>query len=313
MRKITTVLSIMAGVLSLTLAVDSFDRSWATDCFEVFRGPGSFTVDSDVGPCPGAGISAIEVRGPATLNVAGHTISCDGTSIGSSGIQVFGDKVTVHGGNGTVMNCDAGVDATGDHQTISKINAVNNFFGFVITGRKVMVTRSHASGNGGAGFLVSGDSHTLTRNTAADNSLGFQIDGTDILLKKNTADNNLGTGFEILDDSNRLIRNSATGNDSFGFDIGGSDNRLKWNHAIGNQVTGFLIESDSDFNTLKHNAANNNLGAGIGINASSAFNVVTHNKATGNIFIDLIDGSFDCTSNTWKKNKFVTSDPACIR
>src|SRR6266481_5899398 len=89
---IRVILSIVAGIFSLSLALDS----WASSCGDSFHGPGHFTLNSDVGPCSGPNF-AIEVHGPATLDMAGHIVSCDGNP-SSIGIFILGDNVTVKGG-----------------------------------------------------------------------------------------------------------------------------------------------------------------------------------------------------------------------
>ncbi len=322
----------IAWIFSLLLVVDSFNRAWAASCGDTFNGPGTITLDSDVGPC--SGFFGIEVRG-GTLNMAGHTVSCDGHQ-GSIGVEVEGSATKVSGG--TVMNCDIGIDWDTDGGTLTKNHAIRNQVGFVVGGDKVKTTKNTATGNE-TGFVISGNSDTVKGNVAKNNGgIGFQIttksDGGS-LFEKNTADEN-DTGFDLKGGSNTLTNNTATDNFD-GFDVEGGSNTLTNNTATGGFLTGIFVDGDrnkltsntskgnldgiginGEFNTLEQNTANSNEADGIFINSPFAGNLVSGNKATGNAFgrsdkFDLDDFNDECTSNEWKKNKFHTKNPSCIR
>lgn len=305
-RSLKAVLLIAAGMLSLSLAVDSFNWARATDsCGEFLKGPGTFTLDSDLGPCSSFGI---EVTGPATLNMNGHTVSCANNS-SSVGIAVS-DEVTVRGG--TVMNCAEGFHSVGNGASFVENMAIGNATGFNMLVTKGKLTRNQAIGNDLDGFDILGDSNTLEGNGADNNGgTGFDIVGNDNKLTgKNTADKDGVDGFRIQGNSNTLTKNTATNHKSNGFEIEGIHNKLTSNTSTGNDTNGVLIEND--FNILKQNTSNENDAGGIVILGSVDGNLVTRNKAKNNLVSDLFDENGECTSNQWKKNKFGTKTPTCI-
>jgi hypothetical protein len=51
---------------------------------------------------------------------------------------------------------------------------------------------------------------------------------------------------------------------------------------------------------------------GIQVNDGVDDSTISKNYSVGSEQYDLVDGNGDCDSNTWLKNKFNTSDPACI-
>jgi parallel beta helix pectate lyase-like protein len=311
-RRAVGVVSTTAGILGLILAVVPFNCAWASDfCGESFHGPGTFTLDSDVGPCSGPN-PAIEVAGDgATLNMAGHTVTCDGNSL-SIGVLVLGNNQRVSGG--TATNCGSGFASLADGNHFTNNIATENIAGFVIEGSKSKLKRNQATANNLSGFNISGDSNTLTGNTAANNGgIGFQVGGFTHVLMKNTANQNGADGFDITGDSHILTSNTATNNSTNGLHIEGDHNQLTLNTATGNKGSGIFVPGDS--NTLKFNNASGNILDGIGIFDGHVGNHVLQNKAKGNgvSFFDLEDGNEECTSNKWKRNRFVTKDPVCIR
>jgi parallel beta-helix repeat protein len=293
----------VAWIFSVLLVVDSFNRAWAANCGDSFNGPGTVTLDSDVGPCSGTGIV---VKG-ATLNMAGHTVSCDG-SPASIGVSAEGTTVQVSGG--TVTNCNIGFDWDTDGGSLTKNKAMGNQVGFLLDGDNVNATKNTATGNQ-TGFLIKRNSHTVKGNVAkGNNAIGFQIEGDGSMFEKNTADGNQGEGFDVKGASNTLAKNTATGNHhQIGFFVDGDRNKLTSNTATSN-LSGIGI--NGEFNTLEQNTADTNGVEGIFINAPFAGNLVSANKATKNDISDLFDANDECTSNKWKHNKFRTKNPSCI-
>ena len=71
--------------------------------------------------------------------------------------------------------------------------------------------------------------------------------------------------------------------------------------------TGFFVGGNN--NQLRRNRAMHN---GNGIVVTGTGNDLRRNTAVENS-LDLRDENGDCAHNTWRRNIFETSDPACIR
>jgi parallel beta-helix repeat protein len=100
-----------------------------------------------------------------------------------------------------------------------------------------------------------------------------------------------------------------------GFDFRGSGSANKCS-AIGSSADGFQIQAGVSDVTIERCVAVNNAGNGIWIEATNTDNIIKANIAFSNgdgvAKFDLSDGNLDCESNTWKENKFKTSNIPCI-
>src|SRR5262245_18220927 len=96
-------------------------------CGAVLGPGGTFVLDSVVGPCGGPGPALTLIS--ATLDLAGHTVSCSAPS--NYGIDVEGKKSKVR--NGTVSGCANGVVLLdqGSHE-VRGVTASGNSTGFTI-------------------------------------------------------------------------------------------------------------------------------------------------------------------------------------
>jgi len=281
-------------------------------CGDVLGPGGTFTLDSDVGPC--ATDPALTVDS-AELNLNGFTVSCDTTA--TDGIEVIGDHAVVR--NGTVTGCHDGVDVegTGNHRITSVLSIgngddgfdvesdnnkvqsceaiVNDQDGFDIEGTNNRVTSSEAIVNGEEGFLDNAGNNTFISNGAfANGSDGFDLDP------------DFGGGGSTLND------NVAEFNGENGFSVEAPNNVLLENKARFNVEDGFKLDEDgADNNLLRANRAEDNGDDGVHIDDGSEDNRIFKTKASGNGDFDLKDDNVDCDANNWQNNTG-TRNQACI-
>jgi parallel beta-helix repeat protein len=279
------------GLFGLALVGGLFNPAHASPiaCGAVLGPGGTFTLDSDVGPCPGPG-AAITVDS-AALNMAGFTVSC---SSAVAGIAVTGTGAVV--GHGTVTNCPAG---------------------FLVTSSNSLLILTHASNNNGHGYDIGGDNNKLLRNNGRSNSgSAFSVTGLKNVLIANHATSNGDKGFDVLGSGNTLIKNFASENDDEGFHTAQGNNTLAENTAESNGNNGFDIESNN--NRLLKNTAIGNGSSGIVVSEGFTSNVIRQNTTEGNNArdigsSDLRDENGECASNRWRRNTFSTKDPDCIQ
>jgi parallel beta-helix repeat protein len=278
----------MLGLMTLALGLFGISEVEAVSCGDTLGPGGSFTLTADLGPC--GTFNALVVHGPTTVNLAGHTVSCN--SGGSNGIEIIGSGAVVK--NGRVTGCqNRGVDVqgSGGHQ-VRDVLADHNGFAFVIgSGRNALVNNGAVS-NDGDGFIVQfgSNSNALTGNTAVNNfDSGFDLGGNSNSLSGNTAAHNAGNGFQLIGSShNALHSNSAADNGGAGFALfSANSNSLGTNQAFANGSDGILIQDGS-------------------------LNAVSGNVALGNPSYDLADSSGFCEGNSWSSNVFGTRNQACI-
>src|SRR6266545_1761390 len=179
-------MGVLAFVWSLGLSLPQA-QAFHIGCGAILGPGGTFVLDSDVGPCGGPGPALTLIS--ATLDLAGHTVSCSTTSI--YGIEVEGKKSRVR--NGTVSGCGNGV--------------------VLFDQGSYEVREVTASGNT-AGFNVGSSGNKLTDNAASSNEEGFSFVGhTNDAWVGNTASGNGGFGFSFGDGAmNSLDENRASGN-----------------------------------------------------------------------------------------------------
>src|SRR5882672_6503063 len=110
-------MGVLAFVWSLGLSLLQAQAS-PIGCGAILGPGGTFVLDSDVGPCDGPGPALTLIS--ATLDLAGHTVSCSTTSI--YGIDIEGANSQVH--NGTVTGCSNGVVLLGQgHHRVRAVTA----------------------------------------------------------------------------------------------------------------------------------------------------------------------------------------------
>jgi parallel beta-helix repeat protein len=218
--------------------------------------------------------AAFTVRDGAILDLNGYSVTCGlGTTTGCIVLTGAGAQLW----NGTV---DGGTHdsivlaGTGEH-------TVRNVTSTFPVDRNILVLSDNnrlinvtAESGFHAAFAIRGNNNVLENNTA----ICFALFGS-----------NIGC-IEVWGDGNRLIENFATSTVDTSF------------------ASGFLIEGNN--NLLRGNQAIDNEGRGIVVTGIG--NVLRANTALNNA-LDLQDTNGDCANNTWRRNTFETSDPACIR
>jgi parallel beta-helix repeat protein len=242
-------------------------------CGAVLGPGGTFTLDSNVGPCSDDRVITVD---SGTLNLNGFTVS--GTAVGLTGqhcVELIGTGATLRG-PGTVQGCERGVVVLGNGQHVVRD----------------VISESHTNN----GFLLQSNDNQLTHNTSRSNTfVGFSVgEDSSNVLKENTATSNGVLGFQIVGASNRLVNNTATDNGDTGFLIF-SDGNLS-----------------SDSNRLQDNFAANHDMYGIAVQAGATNNQLRGNVGESNSVHDLVDDNPNCDQNRWRGNTG-TRNQNCIR
>lgn len=284
--------------------------------------------------CDGVG-EAIQVVGPAVLDLNGFTVRCEEQNgdgrIPFVGIRIDGAGATVR--NGGIAGCGAGIEVTGNgRHAISLIVLRSNtevgmlvrsdgnrivdigaFFnggtGYNVLGSKNLLLGNAATGNGQVGFRVGGG-NTLRRNIATNHEAqGFLVGGERVQVLENRAIQN-DTGFTLLGGRHRLVENEAENNGT-GFDLDGitQRNRLVRNVASRNDFNGVIVFGNS--NKLVETIAEHNGQVGI-LLFETERNVVTRSETRGNGVFDLSTSGSGCGTNRWRRNEFESANLECI-
>jgi parallel beta-helix repeat protein len=260
---------------------------------------------------------AIEITGPAKLNLNGNTLSGDG-KIGC--IIITGEGARVR--NGTLENCKNGIlIEESHHNMIINVEASNNDKrGFIIVkGHDNILFDCIAKDNDKQGFLIEGgNGNKMVKCLAEDNSKeGFSVEeGTGNKMVKCKAKNNDEKGFSIKDngDDNQLFWCVAENNGEQGFIIEeGAGNKIYYSEAYANCRDGIEIDGGSE-NKIINNLVEDNGNeeacegdfspwsyAGIDVLSGSKDNKIKYNHACGNIGCNDVD----CTPrerNYWDEN-----------
>jgi parallel beta-helix repeat protein len=310
----------LMGVVWLGLLVSSPATS-GVECGDTVTGA-AVRIDDHIGPC--AENPALTIQGPANVNFNGFTLEC--ASAGTTGIVITGQNAKVQ--NGTVLNCEDGIEITGDgqHQVLKMrvtSDQVAGDRGFRVRSDDNHLVQNMAEGFNGEGFRVEGEGNRLVNNQAVNNSgHGFRLRGNgEHELVNNLAEGNGEEGVRIDSDGNRLVNNVAINNGDEGFRArDGAGNTLINNRAEGNGATdgeaGFRVQSDE--NLLRNNTAVSNVGDGILLyvdqeeDESAENNEIAHNTADDNGGTDLVDQNPDCDNNVWFKNRYGTRNQDCV-
>jgi parallel beta-helix repeat protein len=284
----------------------------------------SLTLDGDVGPCSGRGLS-IDADN-ITLNLNGFRvfgfpdISGEGAGVRFNGVSGSTLK------NGTVAGFDAGVHVNGGRgNTVKKVQVRDNIGGGLL-GDGISVEGSsdnvikknqvvHNGPFGGITILGASSGNDIVSNLVIENNvksagpanedIGIRIENsvTQTLISKNTV---RGSGLEGISifataTQNELVNNTVVSN---GFHSQG--------HRKGDGIRVF-----GDDNLIKKNFAGGNAANGIGVNVTGGTNTLTGNRSFDNArqdatAFDLNDGSTDCDNNAWNRNTFDTKGRDCI-
>jgi parallel beta-helix repeat protein len=237
---------------------------------------------------------ALTLIGPASLDMAGFTITC--TSPRSDGIVIRGSgaQLLSSGQRGRVTACDDGVKlrGIGRHRVTAIWSDQNASDGFEIESRNNRLRRNLATRNRDHGFEINTPRNRLVNNVARRNDDGFRVQGSGNRLRSNTARNNRSDGIALESSAGGglIVDNVSRDNGERGLDIESSNNTIEANLIVDNRDDGIRVRRDAENNRLRLNRTNNNR-------------------------IDMRDDNPGCDDNTWEDNVFSTSrsDGSCIR
>lgn len=204
-------LSIMIGLVALACG----SAAHALECGDRIEPGQKIVLDRDVGPCSWP--NWITIVGPATLDLNGHQITCDGVGGSGLGIELSGKKAKLT--NGSVFACGTAVLLAGEGS--HKVTGV-------------------LAGSSRNGFLVYSDRNKLIDNDGMFTNDAFRIEGQRTLLKKNFAsDSQNGFVVEASALRTRLIRNEARENQDRGI----------WLHANPSELTKHVVARNISLDT----------------------------------------------------------------
>lgn len=273
------------------------------ECGTPLSEAGKYRLMNDLVNCPTSGIHI--VGSDITLNLNGHSISCEANDYRSGGVVVGTEEegsvtsnVTVR--NGTVFNCKSGIVLLNAHHSkVTKIKAYGNIPWNDIHGNEI----------DGAGILLAWSSHNkITHNHTYGNAIDGIITfyGDHNLFKHNLSTDNAVSGIWADDEQNsRFLCNQTHGNyGGLGMGPNSTNNLVRGNFATGNNTgigaVGFAW-------------------AGFPWLAIPGNNVYKKNAARDNFTYDILEAQLDLVTwqflpepdnqclNKWRKNSFGTT------
>jgi parallel beta-helix repeat protein len=320
MKKTFTVFGIILFACLALIAEGSLRPAQAIECGDVIGPDQRVKLQEDLdcsGIDPDLGMeAALTVVGPAKLQLNGHTIIGNGDM---DGIVVEGEKARIR--RGTVTGCFNGVvvEGEGRHKILKVKAKENKMDGFLVISNNNKLTLNKAVDNQSDGFEVFGDENWLVNNKAKQSGdEGFELKGDRNKFYNNRAVANQQDSIEIDGDENRIAHNFAKNDVDDGIVINGNRNYIYKNKVFNNAQDG--IEVDGDGNTVIKNKVKNNGKYGIYVEDGVMDNVLKRNRAKKNVEFDLFDENHldlfeisECGLNTWKNNKYETSNTDCIQ
>lgn len=293
----------LVGILALGLC---FSVQAQVTCGQTIGGHGETVTLKDDLMCqkdePG-----LTVKGPATLNLNGHTVSHLGT-LSKTGISVTGQGAQIV--NGTVTGWDTAVYVTtdvtgGGHHKIVHLKIENNNTGiYVRYANENDVINNFVKDNLSRGIRVRQSyGNELINNYVENSAKGIRID-----------DNSA---------SNTIVSNTLVANNVENCDIKGNNNLIVHNIAKNGAEECFVIgdledqKIQTNGNRLVNNTAFNCKTGGFVASLGSHDNYIGHNTAHCNLedcldIPDLQDRHPTCGANTWFKNVADSASPECI-
>lgn len=321
----------------------------AVECGATIAPGSTVELSEDLGPCSAP--FALRIEGPATLDLKGRTIACNGTGIG---VAVVGRRVKVR--NGRIEECPTGVALVGRDHQVSQLFIRNPVFGVDFAGAvansrvdRVQIVQFGDLEQTGVGVVLSNDDerNTLvrvraerlrdgirvrgTRNRLENNVVdrcaraAFDVAGTRHVLLENVAISNgpafgrpaaPGDGFVVFAASElTLTKNRADDNAGIGFRVEISEDlRFDQNRASRNAGHGFLVTRAQEVQ-LRRSFAEANGGDGIRVTDDVVGKIVVRESTTrGHAAprFDLRDEDPSCADVKWQKNEFTRGVPACV-
>jgi parallel beta-helix repeat protein len=264
-----------------------------SECDTVITEPGKYKVTQDL-YCAPEQQGIIVLASAVSIDLKGHTITCDASGAGLVGAVLIGDYQdpsrvvkNVHVKNGTVAGCNDGV-----------------IFFFTRSGK---VSKMSLVGNSSGITLVEAEKTLVMKNNAASNDIGISsYGGVGNQIKHNDVRGHYDSGILVDEETDSVIACNTSEWDAFGIAVGP--------FSTGNKVRGNLVS----------NAAFSGLTAyGWGTDKEvyapvPSGNRIRHNIVTGSAFSDLTEALFHPATyepivfegaqcqNTWRRNKFVS-------
>lgn len=300
----------------------------------------SITLDSDLGPCPGAGL-IVKASG-ITIDLNGHRIVGTNDPFAHGGIDL--DNVTgVTLTNGTISNFDAGVVIQrGSRNVITNLRIrenVGNSLGCelgdgiasfssndnVIHGNTIELNGplsgiaiiGPSTGNRISGNLVR-ENHlpaASPRCGRPHQDIGIRLEGPGAVGNKvdaNVVERNGLAGIAVHSTVNRAPTNN---NNTI------SDNAVNAN-GVGGGGSGIIMLPNGPLDsvarpfatTVKGNTVRLNTTDGIQVGNGSTDNALVSNQGSGNVRYDGSDFNLEppCDNNSWVRNSFLTVNQPCV-
>lgn len=296
------------------------------------------TLDSDLGPCPEAGL--IVVASGITVDLNGHRIVGANDLFGDGGIVLRGvTGVTVT--NGTIMNFDAGVLIGGGSGNAIQNLTVRENVGNSLScdlGDGIVSFNSNNNSirdntvefNGplsGISIVGSSSGNRIRGNRVRDNNLpnancgnprqdiGIRLEGpgaTGNKVEANVVERNGLAGIAVhstvtgepTNDNNTIVDNAVASN---GVGGGGSGITMLPNGPLAFVTRPFA-------NTVRGNTVRLNTTDGIQVGEGSTDNALVSNEGSGNLRYDGSDFNVNppCDNNSWVRNTFLTVNQPCV-
>lgn len=253
--------------------------------------------------------ATVVINGATTLT---EDIVCDASPcvlITGSGFTVDGGRHTVECGSQAV--CVQLSSATS--VTLENLEIVGGSEGIVISGGSQNVVQNVQIASFFAGVTVDASTNNLLDGLrVVDSYYAIYLNlATGNTVSSVTALDNIGSSIALFDSDNNVIFGNTVKNafeSGIFVDFYSTNNVVESNVTTLNQ-TGIEIRGDS--NTISGNRSSRNI-YGIFLTFGAAGNLIDSNAARRNSGFDLVDGSNDCSVNTWTNNRFRTATSACL-
>ena len=296
MHKLKTVAVMIAAILIVGMPSANAEKPiLISSCGAFLTEPANYVLASDLEMCAGdpSFFGAVTIASSdVTLNMDGHTITCDPEDgLPNTGITIFGaSNVTIV--NGSVSGCDVGIFAFNVADSDIKSMSLTSNLPDPIVG-------------GGCGIIIdtSSDNH-VAENHISGNRLGICMSDSS---------------------SNKVTDNIVAGNFASGIDVASfvgvsNDNRFSGNKLSNNGNAGIVFLGESSGNRVSCNTVTGNGIGGIAMVSLSpnvlppSGNFVSDNISTENAAFDMVEARFDFSTfsfevvepcrNTWDNNSF---------
>jgi len=317
MKRVMMALTVVLSILTIQACDDNGNKSESItlNCGDILTTPSrTLKATDDALDCDG---TAVTLEDGVTLDLNGHTVSCDG-DVGSIGILLSGQGATVR--NGTVTNCATGIYAADDgmHE-IRDMSAVSN-----IGSEEVLL-------NGG--IVVDSDNNSVRNVTVTGNfPVGLVLYGDGNAVMDCDVSENLHSGLAILSNSNEVSDCVVSDNDYVNLGIVSVIQNELTDRGNNNVVTNVMADRNNkhdgifvggDFNLISGSQADENEVNGIEISATGTDNTVIDNSAFNNNQsaesgddrggTDLEQVNAEDCDNAWIENFYGTSNSDCIQ